>query len=522
MNERLSFAPHPDADYRSDYVAVVGEINAALETGDDGQFLALMREWSLKDLFFLMYFVLRVNINHPWIVDRIKDVEDDNDRTLDLWAREHFKSSIITYALNVQTLLGNPELRIGIFSHTRQIAKAFLRRIKHTFESNQALKTIFPDVLWSNPQNDAPKWSEDEGIVIRRQGVYQEASVEAWGITDGMPTGKHFDILNYDDVVTEKSVSTPEQIFKTDECFKLSLNLGADDLLTGDEGVRRVIGTIYHFNDLYVNLQKDGTWKVRKHPSMDTDGVPVLLSTEALGRKRKDLGPYIFACQHMLDPREEGKQRFRYGWLQYYDTTPTPVSKYLLVDPATSKKEKGSGSDYTVMWLWGVDSRGNRFWLDGIRERLSLTEKWDALKELLERHPDVIRVGYEKYGMQTDTEYYRAKMVEEAFYFPLQELGGSMKKEDRILRLVPWFEQGKIWIPKTLYSRGRDLVQEFINEEYLFFPFASHDDFLDCASRIEDVEFIVSRPIAIPGGDPQGVLDFGWHKAKKESRFANL
>ena len=520
----LLFTPHLEAQYLHDYTDICEEINTAVSEENQDLFLHLMQHWAREDLFFLLYFILRVNVNHPWLVERIKEVQTLNDRTLDLWAREHFKSSILTYGLNIQTLLKNPEPRLGIFSHTRSIAKSFLRRIKHTFESNQVLKAVFPEVAWESPQTEAPKWSEDEGIVLRRQGVYQEASVEAWGLVDGMPTGKHFDVLNYDDVVTRESVTTPEQIAKVDECFRLSLNLGADDLLGGTQGVRRVIGTIYHFNDLYMRMQKEGGWVLRKHPAINEEKNPVLLSQGQLDAKRRDMGPYVFSCQLLLDPREQGKQKFLYKWIQFYREAPSPVSKYLFVDPATSKKEKASGSDYTVLWVWGIDERGNRFWLDGTRSRLSLTERWTTVKAMLRKHPDILKVGYERYGMQADVEYFRAKMEEESFYFPIQELGGAMRKEDRILRMVPWFEQGRVFLPHHLQLEdGRDLVQEFINEEYLFFPFSPHDDMMDCMSRIEDVDFITSRPITIPEDGVGGeVADLGWYRLKKGSRFANL
>ncbi len=90
---------------------------------------------------------------------------------LDLWAREHFKSSIITTALTIQDILcthGNDpidesgECTIGIFSHTRPIAKAFLRQIKGELEKNDFLKRMFPDVLFKHPEKESPKWSEDE------------------------------------------------------------------------------------------------------------------------------------------------------------------------------------------------------------------------------------------------------------------------------------------------------------------------------------------------------------------------
>jgi hypothetical protein len=63
---------------------------------------------------------------------------------LDLWAREHYKSTVITFALTIQDILNDPEITVGIFSHTRPIAKAFLRQIKQEFETNEDLKAGFP------------------------------------------------------------------------------------------------------------------------------------------------------------------------------------------------------------------------------------------------------------------------------------------------------------------------------------------------------------------------------------------
>lgn len=488
----LSFEPAPGAVYDFDYSKIVQEINQYLDT-DETKFLQHMRFWCRESLFFLSYFILRMPVNRPWIVERIKEVQACNHMTLDLWAREHWKSSVITYALNVQEILIDPNVRIGIFSHTRSIAKAFLRRIKQTFESNELLKALFPDILYQSPNSQSPKWSEDDGIIVNRTAVFQECTVEAWGLVDGQPTSKHFSILNYDDVVTRESVSTPEQINKVDECFRLSLNLGTVD------GKRRVIGTTYHFSDQYEKLKTQGVWITRIYPAEDRDGNPVLMTEEQLAQKRIEFGTYVYNCQLLLNPVAKADQKFRYEWLQFYRKLPQDLVLVLLCDPSNSKKYKSTGSDFSVYWLWGLDTKGQKFLVDAERGRFTLTQRWLNLKRMVAKWPRIQRIGYEQYGMAADIQHFNEMMSEEGTYFSILEMGGNkLSKIDRILRLVPDFENHKIWLPEHLDKEydGKiiDLIDVFINEEYLTFPFSRHDDMLDAASRIEDDMFEGLRP----------------------------
>ena len=210
---QLDFTPVAGCDYKHDYVELLEQFQVWGTYNKVGDLVLKLRELCKEDLFFLIYFVLGMKaVNHPWIVDRVREIELAHDKTLDLWSREHYKSSLLTYGLTIQELLRNPEERIAIFSHTRGIAKAFLHRIKLTFESNELLKILFPDVLYPDPKAQSPKWSLDDGIIIRRKGIYNESSIEAWGLVDGMPTSRHYTIRVYDDVVTKDSVTTPEQL----------------------------------------------------------------------------------------------------------------------------------------------------------------------------------------------------------------------------------------------------------------------------------------------------------------------
>jgi len=200
-----------------------------------------LRRLCLEDLFFLISRgCKRQDLNNDWLYARCREVEAEPNGYIDLWSREHYKSTIITYGLTIQDILNNPDLTVGIFSHTRPIAKAFLSQIKREFELNTFLQGLFPEILYPNPQKQSPKWSLDDGIIVKRRTNPKEATIEAHGLVDGQPTSKHYSLMVYDDVVTKESVSTGDMIKKVTNSFELSLNLGAQG------GVKRYIGTRYH------------------------------------------------------------------------------------------------------------------------------------------------------------------------------------------------------------------------------------------------------------------------------------
>jgi hypothetical protein len=313
-----------------------------------------LRALCAGDLFFLLvYGMKREDMNRDWLYERCREVQREPDGHLDLWSREHYKSTIITVGLTIQNILNDPELTVGIFSHTRPIAKAFLRQIKREFETNRLLQELFPHIC-PPAKGETRTWSEDGGIVVRRSTNPKENTIEAWGLVDGQPTGKHFSVLVYDDVVTLESVSTPEQIKKTTDAWRLSLNLGAHG------GRRRMIGTRYHANDTYAELIKQKSVKVRLHPATDDgtfEGNPVLLSREKLEEKRRDMGPFVFACQMLQNPMADKADGFRPEWLRYWQVRREfwePMNRVIFVDPAGSKKK---GSDYSVFCVvgWNVD-----------------------------------------------------------------------------------------------------------------------------------------------------------------------
>ncbi len=479
---------NPRTEAHAGYAQALGKCK---NTADKAE---AIRQLARGDLFYLLVHVLgRDDADEDWIYDRCREVQRSPDGHLDLWAREHYKSTIITYALTIQDILNNPEITVGIFSHTRPIAKGFLRQIKREFEANAALKKLFPEILWAVPSREAPKWSEDDGIIVKRRSNPTESTVEAWGLVDGQPTAKHFKLMVYDDIVTVHSVTTPDMLRKVTDAWALSRNL------TAEGGRTRYIGTRYHYNDTYRAMMDRGAAKPRIHPATvdsTVGGEPVLFIKEDLAEKRREMGPYIFACQMLLDPKADETQGFKEGWLAYWPAKQTArMNLYILVDPA-SKKTKTS--DYTFMGVVGLGEDGNYYVVTMIRDRLSLTQRADALFALhREYRPE--GVGYEQYGLQADIEHMEDRMSRENYRFTITPLGGQLNKEDRIRRLVPVFEQQHIFLPDHCMRRNHEGVSEdlthiFINEEYLPFPVGAHDDMLDGLSRIADPEFPMKTP----------------------------
>jgi len=460
----------------------------------------LMAEACRTDLYFLLrYGLKRKDCHNRWVYERCREVQAAPDGYLDLWAREHYKSTILTFALNIQNILRDQEVTIGIFSHTRPIAKAFLRQIKQEFETNETLKGWFPDVLWADPRKESPKWSEDEGITVKRKTNPKEATVEAWGLVDGQPTSKHFKVLDYDDVVTRESVSTPEMMLKTTDALALSFNLGAHG------GRRRFAGTRYHYNDSYRTLIERGTVIPRIYPATKdgkVEGEPVFLTREELAKKRADQGPYVYACQMLLDPKADETQGFKEEWLRYASVETRGQNLVILVDPASAKKKT---SDYTSAWCLGLGPDRNVYVHDMVRDRLSLTQRADMLMNW-HRRWQPMAVGYEQYGMMADIEHIKDRQDRENYRFPITSVGGAMPKLDRIRRLIPWFEKGRIFLPpkldKTNYEGVTvDLVKAFVNEEYLAFPVAAHDDMLDALARFLEEDLPIAWPAAMPYED---------------------
>ena len=231
---------------------------------------------------------------------------------------------------------------------------------------------------------------------------------------------------------------------------------------------------------------------------------PARYSEETVRNLEIDLGAYGAAGQLQQRPSPKGGGELRREWLCRWRTQPRRGNYAVLVDPAGERKPGAGKRDNTAMGLILIGEDENYYLIDGYRDRLNMSERADILFRW-HRQYKPLAVGYERYGMQSDIPYLQDRMEREDYRFHVTELGGSLAKEDRIRRLIPLLEARRLWLPETLHRTGQDgktvdIVDRFIEEEFLPFPVGARDDFLDMLSRISDpaMKSVLVAPLQEP------------------------
>lgn len=477
------------------------------------------REWGKTDLWYLCRHVLGWYFYDDYTDSEgnfhsgdyakyfCEEVQRDPDR-LFLVARGHLKSLTITCAKSIQELICDPEKSIAIMSYNEKTARAFLRQIKHILETNDGLKSLYPDIFWEKPKSQASMWNELSGLNVRRKTTRKEPSVYSFGLVDSQLTGMHSDILVYDDVIIQDSVTSPYMINKTTRAWELSANLGMMESPTK----KRYCGTRYHYADTYGVMIERGIKHVVIAATDDgtMSGNPIYMSMSTLEGMIRDQGSYTFTCQMLLKPVADGEAKFNIEDIQYYDSAeevPVLLNKYILVDPANTTK---ASSDFTAMLVMGYDAGGDVWLVDGIHDKINLGRRWNCLQDLHELHK-VTMVGYESYGLQADVDYFNMEIMRTRCRFPaIRRVSGVDSKSDRILRLVPIVEQRRLHVPRTLIKKSYKTGEEYditgiIVSQFEDFPFGKHDDAIDCVSRIYDVVPVLPR-----GAPKEEDISGGW------------
>ena len=429
---------------------------------------------------------------------KMRLIGDKPIRNLWLWARGHFKTSIITVAHTLWLIVNNPNIRILMVSYTLDIAKKIFKEVREHFILNNDFRYFFREYCpKANKEGKIEFGSTEELTVSLRTRILKEPTLKCAGVGTNLTT-LHFDWMKIDDLVTEFSVTNDTQIQASKDYYGSLRQLFDVPEIPRED----IIGTIYHFNDLYSSvIQKSDEFSKSFIPARDKNGVVVFherFSTEGLDKILNDpsVGVYIFNCQYLLNPIDPAKHKFKDAWIEYYDILPDGLAEHILCDPASTKKKT---SDYTVIERWGIDKDGVTYLIDGIRDKLSSNERVDLFVSVAKQSKNLKSARYEVLGgRHGDLENIRIKFLENNLPIEAKETKATnASKRDRIeQRLVGQFFSHKVLLPRNMpksyiwNGKNYDFVKEYLSE-FRQFPFSEHDDILDCHSQLFDGSFLV-------------------------------
>ena len=423
-----------------------------------------------------------------------------------LWCRGFFKTSIITKAHSIWLIVNNPNIRILLVSYTMDVASMILVGIKSTFMFNEDFRYFFREYCPSaNKEGKIEFGTTTQFTIPMRTKIYDEPTMMCAGVGTNI-TGLHFDWLKIDDLVNKESVNNNDQINASKEYFGYLRNFYDNKLYPKED----VVGTIYHFNDLHSVLNDDTNNNFHKsiRPA-EHDGVYTFPQRMNRYQFEEDMnnpaiGPAIVYPQYQMQPFNPKDAKFNPEWWQEYDNLPDGLAEYVCVDPASTQKKK---SDYTVIERWGIDYEGKHYLIEGIRDKMTVFERIDAVTDICKRAKRLVSVKYEVLGgRHGDLEQLKARFILERMYIePTETRSTTSGKPDRIeQRLIGPWHAGIIFMPRTLLYKSKndgktyDFVQEY-KLEYLQFPFSAHDDCLDSHSQMfEDLQSLQKgrKPVA--------------------------
>lgn len=358
--------------------------------------------------------------------------------------RGHFKSTIVSKSYPLWRLLKindgllekypdleqfrkfhDPNNRVAVVGESWDVAAKNLKDIKWNLQNNQLLQALFPELIPPDVQNT--KWTEDE-ILLPRDRSFDESSITTLGV-GAKTTGKHWDIIIYDDLIGEKASKSEAVMEEAKHWFKFAPGL-ANDPSTVEElfiGTRWKAGAadLYGYvmatlpSDEEELLDEDGNttqrvnndgervggfvWYVRSaiEPNHETGQpepiFPERFSLETLALIRKREGEYAYSCNYLNNPVAEGMSDFDLRWLREYEVDPdgmtlrprdgSPVIKLSelirisFYDPSSGGKQATCESAITGV---GGDFSGRKFLLSEWSENTSIGKaacKWFQLND---------------------------------------------------------------------------------------------------------------------------------------------
>lgn len=435
-------------------------------------------------------------------------------QVMQLIARGHLKSTIITIAHNIQWLLNYPNIRIRLHAATAKQVEGFYRELRAHFIVGAAFRNLFPEYCpvgkRSGKVEDFGNMEGFDTLACRRPSKERNVSISS---AESVLSSTHHEVVSIDDIVDDANSRTPGEIDRIKRNFALLDPLVERGKRSNGEasmGWMKVAGTIYSFSDLhYETWQKEESKPVSerkwfflvrsaapnypKGPTLWPDRWPI----EALQAIEDDptKGPGMLYPQYLMQPKSDKQglvtDRDQIRWMprKAFDEYYGYIQPYVTVDLNGMEPQKeGSDTDFACVNAHGFGADGNLYVFDCMYSRdVNPDDVIDYMFWLYAKHPRIASFKIEKEAhARVLLPFLKKEMAKRNVYLPIMEIQRDSKvsKQQRIKGLQPWFAKKNIVMVEGLgftnpKTGAWESIKKSIEDEILFFPRYNHDDFLD-------------------------------------------
>jgi predicted phage terminase large subunit-like protein len=431
----------------------------------------------LDFVWFCRYYLADFFFSEPAAFHReLSDLVETQARVVCAAPREHAKSTVVTFAKVLHSIVYQAKRFVVIFRDSDDVARQSIDDIRQELESNERLVEDFGDLVGSR------KWAESEFITsngVKVLGRGRGQTVRGLRFKQWRP-----DLVICDDLEDDESVDSKLQRDKLERwMLRAVLNV------IGPDGSFFMVGTILHHDSLLSRLLKrTDVFTTRIWKAIQPNGKPLWPARWPMSRleaKRVEIGARNFATEFMNDAANEEEQIFAPQHERRFRDEDVAGFKFDIVaaiDPAIGLKAKNDDSAVAVIG----EREGVYHLFKMTLRKLKIQQQVDLVIATCREWPKLLRFGFERIAYQDALK----QLVQEAsakhnLQIPAVDVDDiSSDKLRRLSRLAPLWEQGLIRVPHPTSVYWSADVEKCLEELYALGCSAnSHDDGPDALER---------------------------------------
>jgi len=395
--------------------------------------------------------------HHRLIADKLEAVErGEIDRLMIFMPPRHGKSELASKRFPAWCLGRQPKRQIIAASYNSDLANDFGRNVRNIVAEPE-FGQVFPNVGLAPDSQAANRMNTNHG------GTYVAAGVGT------AVTGRGADIALIDDPFKDREEADSER--RRDVVWDWYRSTLFTRLMPG--GAVVLIQTRWHEDDLAGRLlEAEGDqWEVLDLPAINKAGEalwPEWYDLKALNRIKDTIGQREWSALYQQQPQPDDGTYFQRAWFKEWDKLPD-VHYYGTSDYAVTD----GGGDYTVHRIWGIDSKGEIYRVDGWRGQTT-SDVWIEEKlNLIAKYKPLCWFGEGGVIQKAIEPMLKRRMLERGIFCRVEWLSSVSDKPTRARSFQAMAASGRVH-----FEKGADLG------EHLVFPAGKNDDDVDCSSLI--------------------------------------